>query len=105
MLDIATKKIFDAEVVEDKGGPVTEIGRYKFYTASFERANEILITGIDKNPAYIVIDEVGKLEMNEKGFYKAVVKLIKSAKQREIHSKIILVVRIALWKKFVSTLK
>lgn len=93
MLDIATQTLFDAELTEETSEPITEIGKYKFYTAAFERANDILLNAIDKNPAYIIIDEVGKLEMKEKGFYKAVVTLIELAKQKKIQSQLILVVR------------
>lgn len=94
MLDIQTQTLFDAEVTnEQTQEPITSIGKYKFYTAAFERANDILFNAIDKNPVYIVIDEVGKLEMKEKGFYTSVVRLTEAIRQNKIDSTLILTVR------------
>ena len=93
MLDITTQVLFDAEITEESTELITETGKYKFYTAAFESANDILLKAIDKSPAYIIIDEVGKLEMKEKGYYKAVVKLIELEKQKKLQSQLILVVR------------
>lgn len=94
MLDIASHVLFEAEVTEKQTTqPVTAIGKYQFYTAAFEKANAILINAISNNATFIIVDEVGKLELKQKGFYPAVASLIAAVHQNKITSTVILVVR------------
>jgi nucleoside-triphosphatase len=71
--DIETGKSFDVEYTGAATGPalLTNVGRFKFYTAAFEKANDILINSINKNSDWLVVDEIGKLELDGKGFYRA----------------------------------
>jgi nucleoside-triphosphatase len=71
--DIGTGNSFDVEYTGPATDPAlfTIIGRFKFYTAAFEKANDILITSINKNCDWVVVDEIGRLELDGKGFYRA----------------------------------
>lgn len=76
MLDLHTKNIFDIEYTNSSNTaePLTIIGRFRFYTAAFDKANQIIIDALAQNPAWLVIDEAGKLEIDGKGFYPSIIK-------------------------------
>jgi nucleoside-triphosphatase len=78
IFDIETGNIFDIEQTEPDTDPalLTNVGRFKFYTAAFEKANAILSGAISKNYKWLVIDEAGKLELGGKGFYQAIIEAI-----------------------------
>lgn len=46
---------------------VLTIGNYKFNNEVFIWAQSKLLSAFSKNPQWLIIDEVGKLEMSEKG--------------------------------------
>ncbi len=74
ILDIKTKAIFDIECTDAEHAreSITTIGRFNFYTASFEKANSILLNALIHKPDWLIIDEAGKLELDGKGFYKSI---------------------------------
>jgi nucleoside-triphosphatase THEP1 len=76
ILDIKTKQLFDIECTdaENANELLTTIGKYNFYTAVFEKANLILITALTQKPNWLIVDEVGNLELEGKGFYDAIKK-------------------------------
>jgi len=49
---------------------VISIGRFKFSTISFHKATQIINDSIGKG--WLVIDEIGPLELNKQGFYEVV---------------------------------
>ncbi len=53
-----------------------QIGKYKFQIAIFQKAQNYLLGLIDHLPSWIVIDEIGFLELNKLGFEPAVSTLI-----------------------------
>jgi nucleoside-triphosphatase len=59
------KKLMEASKEETES---LTIGRYKFSAKAFEWANKILIDGMNKNYETIIIDEIGPLELQGKGF-------------------------------------
>ena len=73
MLDLHTKEIFDIECVDIVNTTETliSVGRFHFYLSAFEKANSIILKSLLQKPDWLVIDEAGKLELDGKGFYKA----------------------------------
>ena len=69
---------------------VVEIGRYKFSVKAFEWSTKILAESIHKNYDEIIIDEIGPLELQGKGFAEVLKLLLKHS---EIKSDLFLVVR------------
>jgi len=71
ILDLQTKNIFDIECTDaaNAGEPLTAVGRFHFYTATFEKANAILKAALNQSPEWHIICEAGKLELERKGFY------------------------------------
>lgn len=78
MTDIRTGESFDAQCPHPGSSkdPLQAIGRFNFYASAFERANAILLNEIKNQPEWLVVDEAGKLEMDKKGFYPALIKLV-----------------------------
>ncbi|MBX2933089.1 MAG: hypothetical protein KF825_02525 [Ferruginibacter sp.] len=76
MLDLHTKNIFDIECTNNiyTAEPLTIIGRFRFYTAAFDKANQVIIDALAQNPYWLVIDEAGKLEIDGKGLYPSIIK-------------------------------
>jgi nucleoside-triphosphatase THEP1 len=80
---------------------LVNIGRYHFYATAFEEANSILLQAASIEQDWLVIDEVGKLEMEEKGFYPAVQEIINTKKYKNL----LLVVRDSLCGQVISFFK
>ncbi|MCB0375994.1 MAG: hypothetical protein KDD04_08770 [Sinomicrobium sp.] len=71
---------------------IITIGRFHFLKSAFTAANAYLIEAAGKECRYLVIDEIGKLELENQGLHPAAETLIT---QRQFHEKlhVILVVR------------
>lgn len=52
------------------------VGRFHFYTKAFDQATEILLK--ETKSVWCIIDEVGPLELQGKGFFPALEKLLKN---------------------------
>ena len=52
------------------------VGKYRFSTQAFRHANEVIINGSSLAGAQIVIDEIGPLELQGKGFYNTLSQLL-----------------------------
>ncbi len=90
--DIQSKEIFDAECKQPEicTEPLITIGPYHFYENAFAKANNILLN-ISATIDHIIIDEIGKLELQQKGLYAGTTPLISNSS-----ANIILVVRDSL---------
>ena len=75
IFDVHSREVFDIECIDaaNTKEDLTAIGRFHFYTSAFEKANSILINAMAREPAWLVIDEAGKLELEGKGFYRSIV--------------------------------
>ncbi len=72
---IASKTIKRFEVDESNEKTIS-IGNYIFLQESFDWANEKLIQGFSSKPDFLVIDELGKLELKGKGFYPSIKEIL-----------------------------
>ena len=77
-LNIKSKETYILEIeAEAKSDKIVSIGPFHFLKKAFDKANEYLINLIDKDGySYIIIDELGKLELQNQGLYFASKKLI-----------------------------
>ena len=66
-VDVATGAQFEMEAQENEEN-VLSIGKYIFSVAGFDQAKEILKHASDKKNAFLIIDEVGPLELKGEGF-------------------------------------
>jgi nucleoside-triphosphatase THEP1 len=73
ILNISTQQTFPIQCVDTSTNEeIITIGKYHFFAAVFQKANAILLQALDVKPQWLVIDEIGKLEMQGKGFYESV---------------------------------
>jgi nucleoside-triphosphatase len=83
--NILTAGSFAMEATENESNTLA-IGRFIFCQAAFNKANTILQQAT--NSQFIVVDEIGPLELNQQGLYQSVLYLLKENK-----SNLLLVVR------------
>jgi len=90
-MDAHSGKQFEMEA-KDVEVEVVSIGRFKFSRKAFEEASQILDHSISKG--WLVIDEIGHVELNKQGFYEVLNKVLKNHS-----SHLLLVVREGLVEK------
>lgn len=91
LMDLSSYERFPMQA--DINEPATiSVGRYHFYASTFNIGNQILETALDsvKN-GFIVIDELGKLELKDLGFYSSARSVIKATQNNpNLHSVLII---------------
>lgn len=87
--DLSTRAVFSMEA-EDGNSPILKIGKYNFSMAAFINAEKIISEGMKNNTGYLVMDEIGPLEIQGKGFGN-ILKKILSIQERNYH--LVLVIR------------
>lgn len=94
LFDISSKSYLDFELDENATSEnKISIGRFDFDSAVFKRAQEILLSGKDKDNDWTIVDEVGKLELNQSGLEPALSSVIKHFQSGKANGKLILVIR------------
>ena len=75
-LKVKTKEEFEFEV-ETEIEAILKIGNFQFLQSAFKKANDylLLIASETKNH-YVIIDELGKLELKNEGLHRAAEKII-----------------------------
>ena len=85
------------------------VGKYFFYASAFEKANSILLkesaTGNGTGYCMVIIDEVGKLELQSMGLYEATKNLLENRDYKTSQKNLLLVVRDSLYQQVVSFFK
>ncbi|WP_369997109.1 nucleoside-triphosphatase [Winogradskyella sp.] len=100
-LKIKTQERFELEV-ENASEKTITIGPFHFLKSAFEEANSYLLEANKrKDFKYVVIDELGKLELKNEGLHDAAKTLIPDFTSNE-NKHIILVVRTALLETIVN---
>jgi len=94
ILLIGKRTLIDFETTEQQH--TTSIGKFHFSNKAFDTANEYLVNIQPKPNSEIIIDEIGKLELNEQGFFKALMFHLQLIRKSDSHHKLILVVRDSL---------
>lgn len=81
---------YDMEAAKNDSA-ILQVGRFTFSAAQFEKANDSILKWLSEPQwKYLIIDEIGPLELNhQKGLWTSLVKIL----QMNIDSTIILVVR------------
>jgi len=87
---ISTKTMKDLEV--DTSNELTiSIGKYHFINETFIWANEQLESSYKQHPEWLIIDELGKLELKGEGLHKSTKEILED--KSNYNTKIILVIR------------
>lgn len=93
LYDIREKKYYDFQVAPSEKEGITHIGKFYFDDTVFMEARNILLKAAERQPQWLVLDEVGRLEMNMNGFEPVVTQLVRQYKQQEGNAKFLLVIR------------
>ena len=75
-MDAHSKDQFEMEARKDETETIA-IGRFIFSKTTFEKAGRIISNAKDKK-GWLVIDEIGPLELREEGFYKVLNEVLKN---------------------------
>ncbi|MFC0603020.1 nucleoside-triphosphatase [Winogradskyella pulchriflava] len=103
-LKIESKKEFELEV-ESESEKTISIGPFKFLKSAFEEANKYLLDSNERRDfKYLIIDELGKLELKNEGFHEATKKLIPNF-MFDANKHLILVVRKSLLEAVINHYK
>ena len=107
ILDLQSKNMFDIECTDATNTKelLTAVGRFHFYTASFEKANAIVLAALNQTQGWLVIDEAGKLELDRKGFYDSIVKTVEIYNNDNAAGNLLITVRESLCKEVISFFK
>ena len=103
LFDISTKEYFDIEC-KDPSATVRSlitVGNFNFYEDAFERANAIILKAASERDV-LIIDEVGKLELEGKGFYQSIKEILERDEYNSSSKSIVLVVRENLYQQVLS---
>ena len=88
--------------VSDKSDATIQVGKYSFLKDTFKRANYILIKTFEEQDfEFLVLDELGKLELAGKGLHQAADFIIGNYESNEDHN-LLLVVRTQLVKEIIN---
>jgi molybdopterin-guanine dinucleotide biosynthesis protein A len=91
---IGNKTLIDFETTNQQN--TISVGKFHFSNKAFETANEYLVNINPKPNTEIIIDEIGKLELNEQGLHKALTHHLHLIRKSDSQHKLVLVVRDSL---------
>lgn len=93
LFDIQQRKMHPFQVMEPYQGAVVSIGRFRFSKATFDIGRDILANAAE-NLEWCIIDEVGKLEIEQgEGFEPEVLRIIKRFQSGAMKGRLLLVIR------------
>ncbi len=107
ILDLHTKDIFDIECIDvgNTNQSLTSVGKFHFYTAAFEKAHLIISSALMQEPDWLIIDEAGKLELDGKGFYSAMIKAVELYNSKHALGNLLITVRDSLCAEVIAFFK
>jgi nucleoside-triphosphatase THEP1 len=84
---------------EESENDIISVGKYRFSQRAFQRAGKILRDALAEKTGWVVVDEIGPLELEGKGFSNEAVALLKNQGKEQ---KLVFVVRESLLEKAVK---
>lgn len=96
-INIQTGEEFEMEAKQDEIG-VLKIGKYRFKKKSFDKAIDILQQAIKEKRGWLIVDEIGPLELKKQGFCEILNEILNT----ESSLQIILVARESLVKDVIN---
>ena len=101
---ISSGDLYLLEADSDNPESFQQIGKYQFRTSVFQKAQNYLLNLIDNTPDWIIVDEIGFLELEGLGYEPAVSQIINSL-QIKSNVNILLVIRDTLKDKVIDYYK
>lgn len=100
--DLSTYRTYPFEAGSAENPDTIEVGRFRFYRQGFEEGKAILHRARTAPPTWLIIDEVGKLELRNEGWMPELEALIETYKRTETVGNLLLVVRSSLLEQVVQ---
>jgi nucleoside-triphosphatase THEP1 len=79
--------------VAGEGEETVAVGKFRFHASAFEQGRQALLADSRAGLDWLVIDEIGKLELAGRGFEPAAGQVIRRFQEEEGEGKLLLVVR------------
>ena len=92
LMDIGSQKTYSFQVQQQSEATVT-IGRFHFLKETFEIGRHIIEQNLKKQLSWLIIDEVGPLELAGAGFEPEITKAVNAFKNQNTDGNLLLVVR------------
>ncbi len=92
LIDISRNQLFKFQV-DEKNAKVIQIGRFYFSAETFETGRTIIARERSSSKNWLVIDEVGPLELQGQGFEPEISKTIAFFKKQKPAKNLLLIVR------------
>lgn len=93
LLDIVGQKLYDFETTDLSHSNVTVIGRFVFLNTGFEKAKSILKLAAANPPKLLVVDEIGKLELNGNGLEPDLSEILLEISEKSPTTEILILLR------------
>lgn len=95
LYDISQNMYYDFEMGEEHPvGDTLMIGKYRFSRSGFAHAQEILLRSVKEDPDWLIVDEVGRLELDSKtGLEPSLTEIVNIYKSGKPTGRLILVIR------------
>ncbi len=77
----------------EEDGDMVVVGKFRFYASAFELGRQTLLADSQAGLDWLVIDEIGKLELAGRGFEPAAGQVIRRFQEEEGECRLLLVVR------------
>lgn len=90
---------------ETFNGLMIGVGKYHFSASAFASSNAILMNAWKQQPNWLIIDEVGKLELSGQGLFPSFFSILQSYNQFPSSTNLLIVVRDSLYETVVSTFR
>lgn len=96
LLDISENKLHDFETDNLDQENIVAIGRFIFLKSGFDKAISILNDALINQPKLLVVDEIGKLELEDAGLEPALSKVLNNFSIQSPSTTILIIVRDSL---------
>jgi len=96
VFELASKNTYPVQLSEnspEKGS--IKVGRFSFSQLAFQHAEQSILKSLETSPEWVIVDEIGKLELDNSGFHQAVHACLEACKQ-QVCKQLVLVVRDSL---------
>ncbi|MBN1296922.1 hypothetical protein JXA80_09085 [bacterium] len=93
LFDIENRKFYPFETDDMTNGSCLRIGRFVFAQASFDIAMDILASAVIRQPHLFIIDEIGVLELENRGFAGMFENTLRAYRSHQFTGNLLIVVR------------
>ena len=93
LYNIAEKQLLPFEAEKNTREPSVIIGDFTFLKSAFAQAQQILKSALLHQPDWLIIDEIGKLEMRNEGLEPPLSGILNNFIKRSPQTKILLIIR------------